>query len=81
MSRHTLRVKTYSGYRADERPLSFFLGQREFRVEELLDRWHGPDHAYFKLRADDGNLYILRHHLEDDCWEMVMMEADGAPQG
>lgn len=75
MPRTPLRVKTYSGHRADERPLSFSLDQREFRVVELLDRWYGPDHAYFKLRADDGNLYILRHRLDDDSWEMILMEA------
>lgn len=81
MSRFTVRVKTYSGYRADERPVSFMLGEREFRVAELVDRWYGPDYACFKLKADDGNLYLLRHHLDDDCWEMVMMEAEGAPAG
>jgi len=76
-----LQVETYSGYRADERPVAFTLGGSEFRVAELLDRWYGPDHAYFKLRADDGNLYLLRHQLEDDGWEMVLMEVEGAPEG
>ena len=77
MSPFTLRVKTYSGHRADERPVSFSLGERELRVVELLDRWYGPDYAYFKLRADDGNVYLLRHQMANDCWEMVMMEAAG----
>lgn len=76
-----LRVRTYSGYKADERPVSFSLGDRDFQVVEVLDRWYGIDHAYFKLRADDGNLYVLRHQLDDDRWEMVMMEAEGAPEG
>lgn len=81
MSLFTVRVKTYSGYRADERPVSFSLGAREFRVVELIDRWYGPDYSYFKLRAGDGNRYLLRHHLENDGWELVMMEAEGAPAG
>ncbi len=76
-----LRVRTYSGYKADERPVSFSLGKRGFHVVEVLDRWYGEDHAYFKLRADDGNLYVLRHQMDNDNWEMVMMEADGAPEG
>jgi len=29
-------------------------------VEELLDQWYGPNDSFFKVRADDGNLYILR---------------------
>ena len=29
-------------------------------VEEVLDQWYGPSDAFYKVRADDGNLYILR---------------------
>lgn len=74
-----IKVQTYSGYRADERPTAFTLGERTFRVEEIVDRWFGADHAYFKLVADDGNLYVIRHDLEQDAWELVMMEAKQAP--
>ena len=39
-------------------------------VEELLDQWYGPDDVFFKVRADDGNLYILRHKssANQDAW-------------
>jgi hypothetical protein len=56
-----LRVERYSGCKADERPVRFRLDDRDYFVEELLDQWYGPDDAYFKVRADDGNFYILRH--------------------
>jgi hypothetical protein len=26
----------------------------------LMDQWYGPQDAFYKVRADDGNLYILR---------------------
>ncbi len=29
-------------------------------VEEVLDQWYGPSDVFYKVRADDGNLYILR---------------------
>ena len=29
-------------------------------VEEVLDQWYGPHDVFFKVRTDDGNLYILR---------------------
>jgi hypothetical protein len=29
-------------------------------VKEVLDQWDGPSDTYFKVRADDGNLYALR---------------------
>ena len=68
------RVSTYSGYKGDERPTSFLLAGRTFQVREIVDRWYGEDHAYFKLIADDGNLYLIRHDVENDVWEMVMTE-------
>ena len=57
-----VRVECYAGGKADERPLRFQLGDRVFLVEAVVDRWYGPDDAYFKVRADDGNLYILRQN-------------------
>jgi len=70
----TIRVSTYAGYKGDERPTAFVLAQRTFQVREIVDRWYGEDHAYFKLIADDGNLYVIRHDAETDTWEMVMTE-------
>jgi hypothetical protein len=55
-----LEVICYSGYKADERPVRFRLGRFEYTVEEVLDQWFGPDDTCFKVRADDGNIYILR---------------------
>jgi len=60
MSRMRVRVECYSGRKADERPIRFGLDGREYMVEEVLDRWYGPSDAFFKVRAGDGNLYILR---------------------
>jgi hypothetical protein len=47
---------------ADERPVRFHMGERACFVEEILDQWYGQDDSFFKVRADDGNLYILRQH-------------------
>ncbi len=55
-------------------PLSFKLRERTFTVRELLDSWLGTDHAYFRMIADDGNLYVIRHDLEENAWELVLME-------
>ncbi len=67
-----LRVECYAGYKADEKPVRFQLGGRDYRVEEVLDQWYGPEELYFKLRADDGHLYILRHqiHGDSDRWSL-----------
>lgn len=68
-----LRVECYSGWKADERPIRFRLDEHEYTVEVVLDQWYGPDHHYYKFRADDGNLYILRREtsVPDGRWELV----------
>ena len=65
-----LRVQCYAGRKADERPVKFQMGEREFVVEEILDQWYGPSEIFFKVRADDGNLYILRHNSSPDEWQL-----------
>ena len=37
-----LRVECYSGHKADERPVRFYLGEQLRMVEEILDQWYGP---------------------------------------
>ena len=53
-------VVCYSGYKGDERPVRFRLSGQDYFVEELLDQWYGPQEIFFKVRANDGNVYILR---------------------
>ena len=65
-----LIVETYSGYRADERPLRFQLGERWLEVEEVLDQWYDPDARYFRVRAADKCIYVLRHHEIEDAWTL-----------
>ena len=65
-----LEVQCYAGHKADQRPIRFQLGERAYAVEEVLDQWYGPDDTYFKVRADDGNLHILRHGERADEWSL-----------
>jgi hypothetical protein len=51
-------------------PIRFHLGQHEYVVEEVLDHWYGPEEVFYKVRADDGNLYILRHRASSDEWQL-----------
>ena len=71
-----LRVECYSGYRGEEEPRRFFLGERRVEAVEILDRWLTPDHRYFKIKGDDGALYILRHFPETGRWEMTLFESE-----
>jgi hypothetical protein len=65
-----VRVQCYSGAKANERPFRFELDGRDYMVEEILDQWYGPDDTFFKLRADDNNIYIIRHRPATDIWSL-----------
>ena len=66
-----LLVECYSGYRSEETPRRFQLGERWIEVRQVMDRWLSPDHRYFKLRGDDQGIYILRHSIHNDYWELT----------
>lgn len=66
-----IRVECYAGYRSEEEPRAFTLGERRFAIVEILDRWLGPDHRYFKAKADGGRTFVLRHDMQSDDWELT----------
>lgn len=68
-------VESYAGHRADESPRAFVLGARRVEVTEVLDRWLDPRHRYFKVRSNDGDVYILRHDVPGDAWELTLFSA------
>lgn len=67
-----VRVECHAGYKGAERPLRFFLGASMYAVEEVLDQWYGPADTFFKVRASDGNVYILRYTpaAETERWTL-----------
>jgi hypothetical protein len=75
-----IRVESYDGYRAGEKPLRFHLGRKRREVMEIIDRWYGEDHDYFKVRADDGGVYVLRYGRSEDGWELTQYSAAEAGQ-
>jgi hypothetical protein len=77
-----IRVECHAGYRAAEEPRVFWLGERRIEVVEIADRWLDPRHRYFKVRADDGREYVLRHDVASDDWELAaLVGPDGPPSG
>jgi hypothetical protein len=70
-----VRVECYAGHRAEEAPSRFFLGKREIGVVEIIDRWLDPAHSHFKVRGDDGGIYILRYEDGSDSWEMILFNS------
>jgi len=75
-ARSTLHVECYAGHRGEESPRAFTIGDRRVFVDEILDRWLAPDHRYFKVQGDDGNLYIVRQDTTSGAWELTMFKHD-----
>ena len=65
-----MRVECYSGFKGNERPVRFELDGRDYTVREVLDQWYGPEDTWFKVEAEDGNLYILRYRPSSDEWSL-----------
>lgn len=59
---------------AEDEPCRFFMGARQVEASCVIDRWPGREHSYFKLRGDDGAIYILRRDAEGN-WYLVLFEA------
>jgi len=65
-----LKVKCYSGYRANERPISFTIKNREILVKEIIDRWYSPGCLYFKVKDENNHKYILKYDETQDLWTL-----------
>jgi hypothetical protein len=73
-----VEVECHAGHRGEETPRRILLERRRVEIVEVIDRWVGPDHRYFKLRGDDGAVYLVRHDEIADRWELRLFQRDGA---
>jgi hypothetical protein len=74
IKRIAVQVDCYAGYKGEQTPRAFTVGDRRVAVQEVLDQWLAPDHRYFKIKGDDGGLYILRHDIESTDWEITLSD-------
>ena len=73
-------VECYAGYRGEETPRRLCLGRRQKDVLEVIDRWLSPDHRYFKVRGNDGGIYIIRHDVASGAWELRLFDSGRHPE-
>ncbi|MCX5895005.1 MAG: cytoplasmic protein [Proteobacteria bacterium] len=76
-------VSCYSGYKLNEKPLSFRLRGTEYRIIEVIDRWYEGNASsamqcinYFRVRTEDGMEYIIRYNELFDKWTLLIAEHD-----
>jgi hypothetical protein len=80
MKRKTImqvQVERCADHLGVERPVRFRFDTREVEIVQNIDQWYGPDYCYFKIKGDDGNLYILRFDEARAEWELTMFQSPG----
>ena len=68
-----IRVECSADHRDDPEPLVFWLGQRRLTVRGIVDRWFAPTQRWFKVDAEDDQLYILRYDETTGRWELAAL--------
>ena len=68
------KVECYTSSKLNERPVAFVLSNSRYKVEEIIDRWYGEGSRYFKIKADDDNIYLLKYDERADRWEWVFYQ-------
>lgn len=67
-----LRVECYASHRGEETPRVLYIDERKVFVEDVLDAWLGADHRYFKVKGDDGDVYIIGQDTTSGAWELTL---------
>lgn len=78
-----VKVECYSGWKADEYPVCFYLGKEKFEIKEIVDRWYQgdlnpkwPAANYFKVCTISGKLYVLKHETLKDRWYLIVPDSN-----
>jgi hypothetical protein len=73
-----IAVRSYSGYKLDERPSILIFQDRSETICDIIDRWYegGVDSGrpvmnYFRIRTEGGSEYIVRYNPMADQWEVL----------
>ncbi len=66
-------VDCYAGYRGEQTPHRFTLGEQLVEILAVVDRWRTPDRRYFRVRTADET-YTLRQDVRSGAWEVTELE-------
>ena len=69
-----ITVEFCSELQTKERPVAFRVRDRRYTIKEVVDRWYGEGEVYFKVEADDNNIYLLKYEEGQGCWDLVFFQ-------
>jgi len=56
----SVAVECYAGYKGEQGPQRFLFAERWLEIEEVLKMWREPAADFFRVRASDKRLYVLK---------------------
>ncbi len=71
MAEQFVRVECYSGHKAEERPVRILFEGHTLEIADVEDRWYSPGATYFRVLAEGGDRYVLRHDDGQDVWSLT----------
>lgn len=74
MDNDALTVEAYAGHKGELTPRAFAFPGCRREVTCIVETWYTEHHCYFRLCANDGHRYVVRHEFEKARWELVMQE-------
>ena len=69
-----IKVEFCPKLQTKERPVAFQVCDRRYRIKEIVDRWYGVGEVFFKVEADDNNIYLLKYEEGQGCWDLVFFQ-------
>jgi hypothetical protein len=75
LSEKTIRVESYAGYKADERPKRMLLDGQMVDITAVEDTWYSPGSTYFRVLLCTGERYVLRRQQAQGLWTIEAFRA------
>lgn len=79
MELERINVVTRDEYREAQEPTGFEWKGNHYRVAQVLDRWYEGHMSasrlplrYFKVRTQEGGIFILRYHELFRAWSLLV---------
>ena len=73
MKLHDIQVSTYSGYKADERPLEFTFKEKRHKIKEIISQAYEEISGKglrkrYTIKTDEGLTFKLFYDENQDRW-------------
>ncbi|MDI6704558.1 MAG: hypothetical protein QME40_07805 [bacterium] len=70
-----IKVKSYSGYKANERPTSFIFRDRHYIIDKIEKMWYEENidtsqgrKRFFQVKSNDDTTYVICYDESTDQW-------------